>query len=666
MSSDPPGRYQSRLFNFLNRQSLRLTERMERAVRQLKVAAVWGAQILVYPVYLLVQASLSAGRQLSAKTQAGWPQLTESTTKERQKAPPTTDTPIQQVLSEVNAMELQIEELKVDRLLVQHQCFSKDVAQVEIADQPSTLQPSTSSNLQPVTRPNLRQTASELSEKRLVVQGVASLLATRTLVLITVQNEILDILTPQQQQKLSSRISWEVADLLRQRRVSQLLDPKTATRRLATLDRPGVFLPVRLFWQVMAWVQTSPVAISANLFQESTLVERPEWKVSGLRVESSNLQPSNLPSLPPVLRERLLFKKGLAQREPENAFGENPSTPRQGVLAFLDRTFTELESHQLVPGSEVVITWSERAKRALSERTQKLLKPLQTQSIKSEDQDVSSEVSQTNTVGIQALIYAAIDYFFGRRGSSLPGTSSQEQSTVLANSQGEAPQLSGRHANPQLPGTLPPDLELDTTSQPDPWLTWGDLFGRPDVSGNDQNSKVQTPNPKTQGQLPEAFNSKVPIRPRNSVWRVIKSYLSLKQPPGNLSTPTVGEPMVKRPSPSVQTAKLMNRTGAQPLQTQGSNKATGSTKHKTLSSATVSSHGKSVLPAEPAATAITTPSSNTDLEPAPDWIETSATPNGYVKHPLERLLESVDLAMLWLEELAVKVWQWVQQLGRRG
>ncbi|HEY9708792.1 MAG TPA: hypothetical protein V6D48_11370, partial [Oculatellaceae cyanobacterium] len=185
-----------------------------------------------------------------------------------------------------------------------------------------------------------------------------------------------------------------------------------------------------------------------------------------------------------------------------------------------------------------------------------------------------------------------------------------------------------------------------------------------DALGNAQNSKVQIPNHHTQAQLPEAFNSKVPTKPRNSVWRVIKSYLNPKQPPRKLSTPRVGEPMVKRPEPVVQTAQFMKGREAQPRPTQGSHKGTASTKLNTISSGAVSSRSKSVSSAKPATTAITTPSSNTDLEPAPDWIETAATPTGYVKHPLERILKSVDLAMLWLEELAVKVWRWIQQLGR--
>jgi hypothetical protein len=41
-----------------------------------------------------------------------------------------------------------------------------------------------------------------------------------------------------------------------------------------------------------------------------------------------------------------------------------------------------------------------------------------------------------------------------------------------------------------------------------------------------------------------------------------------------------------------------------------------------------------------------------------NWIETQATVVGYVKHPLERLLEWVDRALLWLERLITRIWQW--------
>ncbi|HBL60467.1 MAG TPA: hypothetical protein DDZ80_19025, partial [Cyanobacteria bacterium UBA8803] len=60
-----------------------------------------------------------------------------------------------------------------------------------------------------------------------------------------------------------------------------------------------------------------------------------------------------------------------------------------------------------------------------------------------------------------------------------------------------------------------------------------------------------------------------------------------------------------------------------------------------------------------------TKSAVTEADPVPDWIETQATPTGYVKHPLERVLEWLDLGMLWLEELLIKLWRWVRRFWRR-
>jgi hypothetical protein len=168
MPSASPGRYQSRLFNFLNRQSRRLTDQCDRAVRHLKVAAVWGAQILLYPMYLLVQTSLSVGRQLSWAAQAGWPQLKAFTQPQPQETPPAVDTPIQRVLSAVNSLELQVERLEVRGVIIYSPSGMKtakqDIVQVESLDhsanlaygnahgeQLSNLQPATSSTLQSAT-----------------------------------------------------------------------------------------------------------------------------------------------------------------------------------------------------------------------------------------------------------------------------------------------------------------------------------------------------------------------------------------------------------------------------------------------------------------------------------------------------------------------------------
>ena len=62
--------------------------------------------------------------------------------------------------------------------------------------------------------------------------------------------------------------------------------------------------------------------------------------------------------------------------------------------------------------------------------------------------------------------------------------------------------------------------------------------------------------------------------------------------------------------------------------------------------------------------AITENHHNSQVEAKPDWIEVEATFVGYDKHPLEQLLEWLDHAILWLEEIIVKVYQFFQRLWR--
>ena len=50
------------------------------------------------------------------------------------------------------------------------------------------------------------------------------------------------------------------------------------------------------------------------------------------------------------------------------------------------------------------------------------------------------------------------------------------------------------------------------------------------------------------------------------------------------------------------------------------------------------------------------------VEAKPNWLEAQATAIGYVKHPLEVILEWLDRAMVWLEEKILIVWQWVKSL----
>jgi hypothetical protein len=677
MSSDSSGRYQSRFFKFLNRQSVRLSDRVDRTIRNIKVAAVWGVQILLYPMYLIVQGSLSVGRQLTAEAEAGWPKLKEFTHKPPQEQPPQetpleSDAPIQRVLGEVNAFSLpEVSDLAMLQPAVLVEFGSQGgIDQQETTDNGQLIAASTTELAQHQGADRDGLAGKQTRNHRYAIQGVASLLATRSLVLVTVENQILDILTPQQQQKLASKMSWEVANLLRQRRLVQSSQLKTTTPRLSALDRPRVFLPLRIFWKVMAWVQASPVAIAANLFQESSLV--------GHEVPSalSNSQ-SQLPASHDGASANLLAP--------------------QTAIAFLDRAIADLESHQLVPGTEALIglrdslqnRWnssplanisSPDAKWTLAasgsaNKIQALIRKL----IPSpQDSDATPETSQKQSFQIQALIYAAIDYFFGGRGANLSETDSQERlpkgqrqrrSQIQGSSPGNAHQLNGHHS-PSLSSAQP------DAGEPDPWLSWDDLFGNPDTSDSlshsapiSQELDAQNANSQSHAQLPSAFNSKMPIKPGNSVWQVFKRVVSPQKSPGKSSVPGRENPTVKPPPLGAQTGKLTTRKKTPPLATPAADKGRNITKQpQTPSSVDVASRrSRGVAPAKTENTALTTPSTSaqdSNLEPSPDWIETKATSSGYVKHPLERVLGWLDLAMLWLEELALKIWRWLRQRGR--
>ncbi len=107
-----------------------------------------------------------------------------------------------------------------------------------------------------------------LKAARIQIRGVASLLPTRQLVLISRTNDVVDILTPEQAALLQQRMAWETAHYQRYLR----LQAEAATP-LIPFQPPSAnrFLlpPIRAFQRLMAWMQTTPVAQATNLFQEA-------------------------------------------------------------------------------------------------------------------------------------------------------------------------------------------------------------------------------------------------------------------------------------------------------------------------------------------------------------------------------------------------------------
>lgn len=290
------GPYQSQVFRFINRQVRRWRDRLEVTLRQLKVVASWSGQILLYPVYVAYQAA----RLASAKVQ----QLTASYPSQKKPAepgdrpiPPQVDTPVQQVIQLAQTLITEPPLLAGSRpypalspplpggqlvspgnpALTHQPPASQELAQPPdgyptLANSVNCFKPSNDSAIEVLDSACLQpgETNPGGVTGPIKIQGIATLLATRGLVLVTDQNQILDVLTPTQQRELRQRMIWEMATYGRYQRLQRVSQRVLARIRPANPDS-RVLGPVKQFQALMAWVQRGSVAITANLFQEATL-----------------------------------------------------------------------------------------------------------------------------------------------------------------------------------------------------------------------------------------------------------------------------------------------------------------------------------------------------------------------------------------------------------
>ncbi|MCC5631164.1 hypothetical protein [Nostoc sphaeroides] len=534
MSSGSSGRYQSRLFNFVHQQSRRVTQQWEHTFRHLQVATKWGVEVLLYPVYLLFQSSESSGKTLQTKEPQTRLKLQPNDT-DFQPEIPNVDSPIQHVLEAVNYLssnEAASTPTRVKPLAL------LEVLRMKFADNKSTNNPNFTqlSNITENQSGSLNplQLENALNQHLLVVRGIATNLMTRRLVLVTADNEILDILTLQQQAKLEDRIINEIANYWKSWR---LIIAKQETKLLPQIDR----LLARL--------------TDGDTDKNSVLAE-------GIPKDLLN-------------------------------------TDR--LLEFIDIAVAKLESNALVP---------------VQERSQEIVQVAQTQLnifLYGKEQlaakgkiTANADGLETHTLNLQALIEAALNYFFGiGNRKTLESTTSDDK-------------LPGKVLSSRQRKSLSKNSQLENQDlTDDPWLTWNDLFG-------DTETIAQKP-VTLSGRTNPALVSSL------SLADVPQNNLTVKQP-------KVGSGLMRR---SQKTSRMAS---AKQTRTSISQSKSESCKGEIL-------HQQF--------------HQNSQVEAQPDWIETKATSAGYEKHPLEQLLEWVDYVMLWLEERFVKIFQSLWQLWQR-
>ncbi|MGJ3248628.1 MAG: hypothetical protein ACFE0I_21425 [Elainellaceae cyanobacterium] len=245
------GRYQSNILNFLSQQRLRLKDQYQRRGRQVKLIAVWGTQILLYPLYALFQASRLTSRQIDQAVHRVMPRLRQANHlvqalvyPTRLQAPRTVNTPTWKIMEGVQAFEM-----------------------------PVTIQPES------MGRVSTEATYPPLRGSSIQIRGIATQRSTGKLVLVTPDNQSLDLFTSQQCDRLRQKIASELAsyhrDRLRSQPESSFTGAEPANRRALPLptEYPQQWSVLKRFNRLMAWMQTSQVAIATNVFHESRQVQ---------------------------------------------------------------------------------------------------------------------------------------------------------------------------------------------------------------------------------------------------------------------------------------------------------------------------------------------------------------------------------------------------------
>lgn len=545
MSSGSSGRYQSRLFNFVHQQSRRVTQQWEHTFRHLQVATKWGVEVLLYPVYLLFQASESSGKTLQTKEPQTRLKLQPNDT-DFQPEIPNVDSPIQHILEAVNYLSSDEAASTPAKTVERFKPLAfLEVFRLKLVDNNSTNNASltqfTNITENKAANLNLLQLENALKQHLPVVRGIATDLINRSLVLVTADNEILDILTPQQQAELEDRIINEVANYWQH---WQLIIAKKETELLPQIDR--------------------------------------------LLAKLTDGNPTKIPVLAEGIPKDLV------------------NTDR--LLAFLDITVAKLESNALLP---------------VQERSQEIVQVAQTQLniflYGKEQLAAKGEVAttadglETYTLNLQALIEAALNYFFGvgNRKTLEPTTSNEQFSSKILPSRFIKALSKSRQLEKQ-------DLAAD------PWLTWNDLFGDTETVTDKPVTLSQKTNP--------ALASSLSVRyfPQNN--------LTVKQP-------KIGSGLVRNKQSTSNLASSQKT----------SQKVVSAKQTETRICQTKSKSRKGEILHQQFAR-------SSQVEAQPDWIETKATSTGYEKHPLEQLLEWVDYVMLWLEERFVKIFQSFRQM----
>ncbi|MEG4171484.1 MULTISPECIES: hypothetical protein [unclassified Microcoleus] len=648
MSNGYYGPYQSRLLNFISKQSRQVADNCDRTWRQIKEATLTATQILLYPAYLLVQSSRLLGRQLRESSQkVDLPELQEFGGDEN------ADGQQNWYQGETSDESSIAEILHLAENLLTSSQTAKTLASFPLLIN----QGNTANNLHPAInfsgQTAKHQTTAVLEHPLAKIQlkpqakvdGIASFIPARTLVLVGRENQILDILTPEQQEMLEGRITWEIANTGPERREITQKELKF-NLGLESAAKKAQLPPVRRFWELMAWLQTSPVALKRNQFGESILAVKKSIDRNAILVQKARAQIEAKTALQSIAASNLIdHNTPKLETNFNSKFDRLVSNPLSFVT-LLDRAAVNIEELTLPP-----------ALKTTAAPTPAPGVKINTSGTDGNLDFSAREILEKYARNIEGIIWSSVDHLLGKETAASDNT---EKSVAIQYYLKQRQELENTQNSP----------EVDR-----PWLKWQDLFGEAPpqhlIDGSSEpeakaQSLISQTSPKVKqqiaevGELPEGRSTAVSISPYpEALHRLLgqlKQSLLTKSPKTQPQTASdLSDLAVTQKNSSALAAES---TPGRAPETQVPKNTNPNTRQNSQSPAAITAPTSRYTAATRAAAEPKNPSAG--VQPEGEYLETKAESMGYIKHPLEQVLEWLDQVMLRLENIAEQLWNWAK------
>ncbi|MEG4023702.1 hypothetical protein [Microcoleus sp. S13C4] len=641
MSNGYYGPYQSRLLNFISKQSRQVADNCDRTWRQIKGATLTATQILLYPAYLLVQSSRMLGRQLRESSQkVDLPELQEFGGDENPDLP-------QNWYQGATSEESSIAEiLHLAENLLNSSQTAKTLASFPLLINQGTtannLHPTINFSGQTAKHQTISVLENPLTKTQLTpkpkVEGIASFIPARTLVLVGYENKILDILTPEQQELLEGRITWEVANCEPGRREIAQKELKF-NLGLESAAKKSQLPPVRRFWELMAWLQTSPVALKRNQFGESIFAVKKAIDRNAILVQKARAQIEAKTAQPSIAPSNSIDHNTPKLETNFNSKFDRPPTPLSFVT-LLDRAAVNLEELTLSPAAKTIAA------------------PIENSGVKIDTSGTETnldfsarDILEKYARNIEQVIWSSVDHLLGKETAASDNT---EKSVAIQYYLKQRQEQENTQKSP----------EVDR-----PWLNWQDLFGESEpqhlIEGRSEPQAAQA-RPKVKqemaelGELAEGRSTAVSISPYpealHSLLGQLKQSLltnSSKSQPQTASD--LSDLAVTQKNSSALAAES---TPGRAPETQVPKNTNPNTAQNNQPPAAITAQTSRYTAATPAPAEPKNPSAGVPSDG--DYLETKAESMGYIKHPLEQVLEWLDRVMLRLENIAEQLWNWAK------